>query len=313
MSLHLNSSHPSSLRTRALALVGALALLLGLGAVGAPSASAATAGAGIAWVRAAHLVPGIGSTRIDLAPQAGGATSSVVMSPGASYGDITSYQKVAPGTYTVSVRPTSGPGTGAAAPMLSRRFTIAKGQAMTLAVVGTEKAPRLATLSDDLTPPAAGQVNVRVFPAVSDAQQLSVQAVGGPQIVSDAVLGQATAYRAVPAGAWTLKVTADMMAASDARVKLMAGGVYTVVVLDAPQGGALQTKVVTDAAGMASALPKGGAQTGAGGTATDVVGAPPVAGSATSTGLLIGLGVLLTLGAGTALRRRVLVPVRVRR
>nr|WP_284289705.1 DUF4397 domain-containing protein [Angustibacter aerolatus] len=209
---------PTRRAPRALvAVLGMLALAVGSFTALSPASAADRAGAGVAWVRAAHLVPGIGSTRVNLDPAGGTARATpVVMSPGAAYGDVTDYQKVAPGTYTVTVTPTSG---GSGAPMLSRRFTITKGQAMTLAVIGTEAAPRLATLRDDLTPPSAGDVNVRVLPAVSKADALSVQAVNGPVVASDAVLGQATGYRSVPAGSWTLKVSADAMAAATAKVK----------------------------------------------------------------------------------------------
>ncbi len=302
---------PALRRAGGLGLVAVLATVLA-SFVLVPAASAAPkAGVGVSWVRAAHLVPGIGTTRIDLVPVDGSASAAIQMSPGASYGDVTGYQKVAPGTYTATVRPTSGTSTE---PMLSRRFTITKSQAMTLAVVGTRDAPRLATLQDDLTPPAAGQVTVRVLPAASAAEQLTVAAVDGPVIVEDAVLGQATKYKAVPAGRWTLNVTSDKLTPTTQDVTLQAGGVYTVVVLDGDAGG-ITAKVVTDAQGMtaaaaadgspmAGAAPRGGAQTGGGGTAP--------ASSAPSTLLPLAGGALL-LGAVLVGVRRRRTPVRVGR
>lgn len=246
----------------ALSAVASLLALLSLGA-GMPSASAATTTPpGKAWVRAAHLVPGVGAVHVDLTPAGGGAASTVAMTPSASYGDVTSYQKVAPGTYTVNVRDATAT---AGAPMLSRSFTIRAGAAMTLAVLGTKSAPRLATLVDDLTPPAPGKVRVRVLPAAALTPEVSVAAVHGPMIATDAVLGQATDYAAVPAGRWDLRVTATGAQPVAAPVSLTSGSVYTIVVLDkAPGRSPLQ--VVTDAAG-AMAAPKGGAQTGGGGTA----------------------------------------------
>lgn len=289
-----NPSSTRSLLPRVLVSAAGL-MLVGLTSVVvvAPASASAKAGSGVAWVRAAHLVPGVGATAVDLVPDAGTAAVNVVMSPDASYGDVTGYQKVPPGAYTVSVRPDSA---ASNAPMLERHFVIANGQAMTLAVVGTQQSPRLATLLDDLTPPAAGKVRVRVFAAVSAAQELTVQVVSGPTIARSAVLGQATGYRSVPAGRWDLRVTADQMKAAQEAVRLHAGGVYTVIAL---QGAAqaLAVKVVTDAAGMPGALPRGGAQTGGGGMAprdgsalrssTALVGSGLVGGLCVMTALLL--------------------------
>lgn len=275
-----------------LALAAVLSVLV-VGALALPAQAAATAAAGVGWVRAAHLVPGFGAARLDLVPATGGATQSVIMSPSARYGDVTGYQKVKPGTYTVTVTPTDG-SSGTA--KLSRRFTVAGGTAMTLAVVGTDKAPRLAALNDDLTPPKAGDVNVRVLPAASGTDALSVSAVGGPTIVQGAVLGQASSYASVPAGSWKLKVSADAMAATDASVTLRAGGVYTVIVLQGASGG-LRTKVVTDAAGMpTAAMPTGGAQTGAGAMAADVSGAAAGGSAAWLFAALGALGLAASFG-----------------
>lgn len=317
-SIHLPPAAPRR-RHRAAVLLATVLVLFGASALSAPAAMAAPqAGSGVAWLRAAHLVPGIGSTRIDLVPADGTSGGKpVVMSPGATYGDVTAYQKIDPGTYTVTVRPSTGE--ASTSPLLSRRFTIARGQAMTLAVIGTKQLPRLATLRDDLTPPPAGQVNVRVLPAASSAQQLTVAAVAGPVIVEGAVLGQATAYKAVPAGKWTLRVSADAVPATNQQVDLRAGGVYTVVALDGAAG-SVTTKVVTDAAGVAVsatdakgkaiAAPQGGAQTGGGGTA--LVDASS-AGSPWSGSLAAGLAMVALVGAVVGRRRTALVRALARR
>ncbi len=302
--MHTKTSSQPAVRTRSWATaVAAVLVALLAGATTAIASAQAATPAGVAWLRAAHLVPGVGAARVDLVPTAGGATQSVVMSPQASYGDVTSYQKIRPGTYTVSVRPVGSSN----APTLSRRFTITTGKAMTLAVIGTQAAPRLAALVDDLTPPAAGDVSVRVLPAASGAETLTVSAVNGPVIADGAVLGQASAYRAVPAGRWTLKVAADGMAAAQSAVTLKAGGVYTVVVLG-EESDDITAKVVTDAAGISTALPQGGAQTGGGGTAPSALTA--VAPTSDRSSPLL-LAALLAVAVGAALTRR-LLPVRVR-
>lgn len=248
-------------------LVSALAVLLGTALPTAHADESRPPGA--AWVRAGHLVPGVGTTRIDLVPRSGPATS-IVMSPAASYGDVTKYQKVDPGDYTVAVRPQGA--SLASSPMLQRAFTVVAGKATTLAVLGTSNDPRLVVLDDDLTPPTADTARVRVLPAASHAQTVSVMAVSGPTLTSGAVLGQATAYASVPAGSWTLNLTGTNGPSAQQTVTLASGSVYTAVVLDSSTGVVLQ--VITDAAG-ATTTPVGAAQTGGGGMAGDVSGEAP--------------------------------------
>ncbi len=285
---------------RGLRVLLALTLLSLLGTAGATASSASTSATpGKAWVRVAHLVPGLGAARIDLKPAGGGQSTSVEMSPSAKYGDVTKYQRLTPGTYTVLVSDSGSP--ASSAPMLSRSLTIAGGKAYTLAVLGTSKAPRLATLSDDLTPPAAGKASVRVLPAASQAPQVTIKAEGGPTIVDNAVLGQASAYAAVPAGTWHL--TADTSTGMQVQnsIKVASGSVYTLVLLDGTSGKP-SLSLITDAAGTTSA-PKGGAATGEGGTATDIVNAGS---NGTSLVVMVSalLGVLL-VGSAVVARRRI--------
>ncbi len=289
--------------------VAALAILL-LGV--APAQADQSTPPGKAWVRAGHLVPGIGSTRIDLVPQSGAATS-IAMSPSASYGDVTEYQKIDPGNYTVYVRPQ-----GASldtAPMLQRAFTVVAGKATTLAVLGTVDAPRLVALDDDLTPPTANTARVRVLPAASHAQTVSVQAMNGPTITTGAVLGQATSYATVPAGSWTLNLTYNSGSSAQQTVALASGSVYTVVILDSGAD-SVQIKLITDAAG-AVATPAGAAATGEGGMAAEI---SPTSGTQTTPrgiGALgaSALGLLLVLLAVRHLRplRRVPMAARIER
>lgn len=284
-------------RVRAVLLVtaGMSALLAG---AALPAHADEVTPPGKAWVRAGHLVPGVGTTRIDLTPKTG-AASSIVMSPGASYGDVTSYQKIDPGDYTVDVRPQ-----GAAldtTPMLERAFTVVAGKATTLAVLGTAADPRLVVLDDDLTPPAADTARVRVLPAASHAQTLSVMAVNGPTLTSGAILGQATAYASVPAGSWTLNLAGTNGVKAQQTIDLASGSVYTAVVLDSSADGVV-LKVITDAAG-AMTTPVGAAKTGGGGMAAEVSG--PTGGS-DAADLLVPSAALaaLVLGFGAFRRSR---------
>jgi len=247
------AGRPASLAAAVLAAV----LLVLLTATGARAATVP----GDAWVRAGHLVPGLQAMDVTATPAAGGATVELAL--GAGYGDVAPYQRLAPGTYTAEVRPAGAARTSA--PVLSSTFTADAGKAYTLAGLGSLQQPRLATLQDDLTPPAAGQVRVRVLPAASAAPAVTVTARNGPVIADGAAFGQPTAYASVPAGQWVLETQAAGVPAATATVDLAAGGVYTLVVVDAD--GALGVRAVTDAAG-AAAMPVGGAQTGGGGTAT---------------------------------------------
>ena len=251
------------------AVVGAVlaALTLLFLTTGAPAAQADGAGStppGKAWVRAGHLVPGIGAVRVELVPQDGVGTA-IPMAPGTGYGQVTDYQKVDPGTYTVTVRP-EGDG-GSSTPMLSRSLTVTAGNATTIAVLGSTTEPRLGVLSDDLTPPAAGSARVRVLSGSTVAPTVSVTAVNGPMIATGAVLGQATPYSTVPAGSWTLQLSDGAGMTVTQTISLTSGSVYTAVVVNSGTS-SVELKVITDAAG-AMATPVGGAQTGGGGTAGD--------------------------------------------
>ncbi|NIZ92776.1 DUF4397 domain-containing protein [Kineococcus rubinsiae] len=278
------AGRPASLAAAVLAAV----LLVLLTATGARAATVP----GDAWVRAGHLVPGLQAMDVTATPAGGGATVELAL--GAGYGDVAPYQRLAPGTYTAEVRPAGAARTSA--PVLSSTFTADAGKAYTLAGLGSLQAPRLATLQDDLTPPAAGQVRVRVLPAASAAPAVTVTARNGPVIADGAAFGQPTAYASVPAGQWVLETAAAGLPAATATVDLAAGGVYTLVVVDAD--GALGVRAVTDAAG-AAAMPVGGAQTGGGGTAAAAASAP----RPDSVPVLTGAAVLLL--AAVLVRRRV--------
>ncbi|MEO9152645.1 MAG: DUF4397 domain-containing protein [Lapillicoccus sp.] len=278
-------------------------LLVAVSALSAGPATADTVGAagatppGKAWIRAGHFIPGFGAARVDLRPQSG-STGAIVMSPNAGYGDVTSYQKIDPGTYTVSIWDAFAPAD--AKPTLSRSFTATAGKAQTIAVIGTAASPRLAVLSDDLTPPPAGSARVRVLSASSLAPSIDVMAVGGPTLATDAVLGTTTGYTTVPDGAWTLNLSGASMS-SKQTVTLASGSVYTAVALDSGTT-AVTIKVITDAAGAVS-TPVGAAATGFGGAATQLAAASPTTTSTPGTVSLVLAALLGTFLLGFALLR----------
>ncbi|MGG5258347.1 DUF4397 domain-containing protein [Phycicoccus avicenniae] len=286
--MHTTTPH----RTPRVLAVLTTAVALALGAF-APSASAAASaptadGMATAWVRAAHLVPGMGEMTISLVPFAGEAVGDVtkpgvpeadkdgatrVVEPAAGYGTAGEYRQVPQGLYTVTVRPA-----GAAVdapPVLTGTVDAKADQAYTLAAVGSKASPRIQVLSDDLRPPKAGTASVRLLPAATRASAVSVAAKNGPTVADDAMFGRPTGYAAVPDGRWTLDVSTTATSggrsmqgmSTTGTVDLASGGVYTLLVLDSASGNGVTLKAVVDAQGVPTA-PKDGVQTGGGGLAT---------------------------------------------
>lgn len=283
------------------AVLALTALLSVLALTGAGPAQAAGTPPGASWVRAVHLLPGAAQMQVSLAPADGGTGAAVLLTDSFAYGQSTDYRAVPPGVYTVDVRPLGSAPSDP--PLLSSTYTAATGGAASLAVLGNVDAPRLAVLQDDLTPPAAGQVRVRVLPAASSATQVTVQADNGPTIAADAAFGQPTPYGSVPAGPWQLSArTASGLTGADT-VELTSGAIYTLLVLDGPDG-SLQLTTLEDAAGTAVS-PAGGVATGAGGAA-DLLAGTRSGGPLTSSQAVGGLAgaLLLTVGVRLLQRRR---------
>jgi len=121
-------------------------------------------------------------------------------------------------------------------------------------------------------------------------------------VTSGIAFAETTPYAAVPAGKWTLQVASteqDDLKAT-AAVTLSAGDVYSLVVLDAADGG-LTLATHTDAVS-AAVTPTGSVETGAGGTAGDgLPGWLPLGAG--------GLGALLLAAAYVRSRRGSVMPV----
>jgi hypothetical protein len=295
----------SRISVAAVALVAVLITLVGgFWAATASAASSPAKGSG-AWGRAAHLIPGLGTMSIGLTPFTGdqgqdptGGTVKAApkqdgmraIAPAAGYGQVSDYQQIPAGFYSITVRPV-----GAAAstpPLITGTLKATAGQAFTVAGVGTKTAPRVEALADDLTPPKAGQTRVRLLPAASTAKTVTVKADNGPTVAQDAAFGQPTGYAAVPSGSWTLQASADGAAkTATSTVKLAGGSVYTLLVLDSGSG--LKVSPVVDASGL-DVMPVGGAQTGGGGLAR----------SSTPTPVAIAFGAALLLAGAVTLRRK---------
>lgn len=232
-------------------------LTTGVSAVGLPEADAADSG----LLRLAHLSPDTPS--VDVYVDSVSTPSDKLVLHGVSYGTISDYQQVAPGTYTVAMR-----SSGAAAdtpPVLSTTVQVSAQNARTVAGVGYFAKLGLEVLTDDLVLPPAGKARLRVITAAATAKALTVSLSGGAPLASALPFAKTTGYVDVPAGRTTLQVTPDGAAATSLPVTLAAGSVYSVVVLDR-KGGGLTVRTVLDAAS-AHVMPVGGVETGAGGTA----------------------------------------------
>jgi hypothetical protein len=206
-----------------------------------------------------------------------------------SYGTVSPYERVPHGEYTVAMR-----GVGASpssTPVLSNNLMVHPGHAYTVAGVGPNKALRLQVLDDRLTTPK-GKSLVRVIQASLKEHHVTVTA-GTATLAHNLAFASTTGYGTDSPGTRTVHAKGGSEAWSG-QVKLSAGTIHTLVVLDSSSG--LEVTDLMDAAG-SSVMPNGGAATGLGGTA-------PVPGSSPLPWLAaLVAGGLLTLAGGYRLRR----------
>lgn len=254
-------------------------LVAGLAALGMPAAVAVPT-SGTALVRMMHLSPDTPSVDAYIASVSDPTVHLVL--PAVSYGDVSPYQTVPAGTYTVSARAAGAD--PASPPVLGITVTVAPGTATTIAGVGYFADLGFSVLTDDLTLPPVGQVRARVINAATTDQPLDLSLGGGTPLASGVAFTKTSNYVDVPGGSAMLTV-AGAGAPADLPVDLSPGSVYTVLVLDRGAGGVL-VQPALDAAGP-GVVPAGGVETGAGGTAGDLGG----------TALTAGLVALLALAA----------------
>lgn len=272
---------------RVLAVTGAVAALALLGV---PAASAADGG----YLRLAHLSPDTPTVDVSLDDVADPAGMITLHAMG--YGTVTDYQQVPPGTYAISMRAAGADPNSP--PVLSTTVQVAPNTARTVAAVGHFSDLHLKVFDDDLTMPSAGQARMRMVDAAAAASNLEWSVPGAePPVTSRLAFGAAGPYVGLPGGRTTLRVTPAGGTPVDLPVTLAAGSVYSVLVLDRPEGG-LMARTVLDAATMdMTFMPVGGVETGAGGTAEHT----PVAPVALGVALAAAVALLATSGVG---RRR---------
>ena len=247
---------------RQLGLAGVVAFVAaaaGLAFTGSPAGAVASP----SYVRLAHLSPD--TPKVDVYMTSYTRPDWKFLLKGVGYGAVSPYQRVQPDRYAVSMRPAGAP--ASSPPVLSTNVNAAPGKAYTVAGVGPYAALGLTVLDDDLTLPSSGQARARVLNGSARAKTVTVQAQNGPTVTNGVDFAKTTPYSAVQAGTWTLQVASkaqpDLEATS--AVTLSAGDVYSLVVLDAQDGG-LTLATHPDAVS-AAVTPSGSIETGGGGTA----------------------------------------------
>jgi hypothetical protein len=236
----------------------ALALVASLTIVDAGPAAAA---GNVGYVRLAHLSPD--SPEVDVYVSAVGSDDEPQVFPGVGYGVVSAYQELPAGTYAVAMRAHGAP--ASEKPILTTTVEVQAGQAYTVAGVGRHADLGLRVIPDDLTAPADGQARLRVVHASLKALRVRVSYGSGKVLADNLEFPSTTAYHALPAGAVTLHLRPlPSDSETTTGVRLAAGSVYSLFVLDAPDG--LRVQLRADARG-GSVVPVGGVETGAGGTA----------------------------------------------
>jgi uncharacterized protein DUF4397 len=256
---------PMVMRALAPLVVSVFGLFALTAVAAAPAASAAPAQSGDGWIRLAHLSPN--TPAVDVYLYSFGNSHAMIVLHHVSYGDVSPYEKVAPGQYTVAMRAAGAK--PASPPVLSTSVHIASGGAYTVAGMGPNKGLRLQVFQDKLTTPK-GKSLVRVIQASLRHNKVTIMA-GGQTLAKNLEFAHVTNY--VTARPGTFRVHAAGMGAMGAKdVTLAAGSIYTLVVLDST-GSGLEIDPLEDAAGSA-VMPNGGAQTGLGGTASTPAPSP---------------------------------------
>ena len=272
-----------SARITASALIAAITLLPATAA----SAQAQSSGSGTdGWVRLAHLSPNTPPVDVYLYPF-GNSTAQLVLKH-VAYGTASPYESLAPGLYLVAMRAAGA--SASTTPVISTEVNVVADRAYTVAGLGPASALTLDVLNDELDAPS-GRAGVRVIEASLEAPTVTITA-GTDDIATDLRFPSVTGYQTVDPGSWTVRVATQTTSASS-RVTLAEDSTHTFAVLDGTDG-APRLLDLGDAVGL-TAVPKGGVQTGFGGTAIKTGSGD--GGLATEAEW----GALLVLGAGGAL------------
>ena len=267
-------------------LLGAATLSLGTLAGTAATASASSMSSGMGWVRCAHLSPN--TAPVDIYMYSFGDPKAMDVLRHVPYGEVGMYMKMPTGEYSAAIRPAGAP--ASTTPVISASFMVRAGRAYTVAAMGPARGLRLQALNDRLTTPH-GKSMVRVIQASLKEHQVTVR-TGSATLASNLAFASVTPYGADKPGRWMVHAAGGSETWSG-KVKLTAGSIHTLVVLDSSSG--LKVADLLDAAG-SGMMPHGGVATGLGGTAPGPAPSP--------LPLLAGLAGGLLVAASAAIRLR---------
>jgi hypothetical protein len=241
-------------------LITAAGLVLGtagLLGIGASAASAAPAASGTGYLRLAHLSPN--TPAVDVYLYSFGDPSAMVVLRHVAYGDVSPYEAVASGEYTVAMRAAGAK--ASSKPVLSTTIDVVNGDAYTVAGMGPFDGIRLQVINDRLRTPADKSL-VRVIQASMHQEKVTVTA-GSKALGSNLTFTTVTRYEAVNPGSVTVSAAGPTEHGSGV-FALQPDTIYTFVVLD--DSGQLKITGLVDSSG-SKAMPFGAAATGFGGTA----------------------------------------------
>jgi hypothetical protein len=269
-----------STRRRLAALAISAFVALGGSTLAAPAAHADDVG----YVRLAHLAPDCVMVDVYIVSQSGAIPPKII--PSVDYGRVSDYMALPSGAYAVALRDAGAP--ASEQPELATQLTVEAGRAYTVAALGKRADLGARVLNDDLTMPMAGKAKVRIVQAAAQTPYLSVSVASGTPIAERVAYASSTSYQEVDQGHFTVKVQQqDGAKTTTLDVSLAGGSVYSLFILDRETG--LSADLRSDALRQ-GAMPVGGVETGAGGTAP---GRRSVAVPAVALLLLAGVGFLM--------------------
>jgi hypothetical protein len=274
-------------------LLSAATLSLGTVAGTAATASESSMSSGTGWVRCAHLSPN--SAPVDIYLYSAGDPKAMDVLRHVPYGKVGMYMKMPTGDYTAAIRPAGA--SASTPPVLSATLAVQASRAYTVAAMGPAKAVRLQVLNDRLTTPR-GKSLVRVIQASLQEHRVTVQA-GSATLASNLAFPGITPYGTDKPGHWMLHAAGGSETWSG-KVKLTAGSIHTLVVLDS--SGGLKVVDLMDAAG-SDMMPMGAADTGLGGTAPGPAPSPLPWLAGLAGGLLLAAAAAIRLRSSRAVAR----------
>ncbi len=184
-------------------LVSRAALILGVLALVAAFATPVSAAPNdMAYVRVVHASPDAGTVDVYV--------DGAALLTNFTFGTVTNYVSVAPGTHTIKVAPA---GKGISAAVITQSVTVASGGAYTVAAIGTTSSGfGLQAFVDNNLMSGSG-AKVRVYHLSPNAGPVNV-ATGGKTVITGLTYKNASDYLTVPAGTYTFNVTATQAGAT---------------------------------------------------------------------------------------------------